>query len=72
MKKEVREEILGFMRELGAEKFRKEGEWNGYTVYGPNTEKPIIVGPFAVLVKGDEVREMEMDEFYAFNAGEEL
>ena len=69
MKKEIRDEIMEYMREVGADKFRKEGVWNGYTVYGPKTKKPLIIGPFAVLVKGDEVREMEPDEFYEFNGG---
>ena len=67
MKKEIEEEILSYMRSVGADKFRKEGEWNGYEVYGPDGDERLIIGPFAVLVKGDEVREMETDEFYEWN-----
>ena len=53
----MEEKILELIEELGASKYKKGVDWNGYQVYIPEYEgNPCIGLPYVVLVKGEEVR----------------
>ena len=59
----MEEKILELIEELGASKYKKGVDWNGYQVYIPEYKgNPCIGLPYVVLVKGDEVRISTEDE----------